>query len=91
MSCSFEDDELEQVTNFTFKKKEKINPDIKIDSKIVPKFLSNTERKNIYTEEVKKLEIKEKEREKICKEHNKLYLTSKPGKYTNSYSSGNFF
>ena len=88
MSLSFDDD-LGEVNEFKLKKKEIINPDVKKDLKIVPVFLSNEERKNIYNEEIKRIDHVEKEREKKCKEHKQTYIQLKYNK--NKYSSsGNY-
>ncbi len=87
MSLSF-DDELEQINEFKLKKKEIINPDVKNDLKIIPKFLTNEERMNIYKEEVKKTEKIEKEREKKCKENKQIYISSKYNRNKYAYLSG---
>lgn len=88
MSLSFEDDIGEEVNEFKLKKKETINPDVKNDLKITPKFLSSEERKTIYNEEIKKIELREKEREKICKENKRLCIGAK---YNKQKNSGTYF
>lgn len=81
MSLSFDDDELGEVTEFKLKKTEIVNPEVKKDTKITPVFLSNEDRQKIYLEELRKIDQKGKEREKLIKENVSLYLNSRDGRY----------
>jgi len=83
MALSFEDEDIQQVTEFKIKKKESlVNSDLAKENKITPTYLSSEDRERLYKEELKKLEAKEKEREKAVKEHLYLYLNAKDGKYS---------
>ncbi len=86
MALSFEDEEFDQVTEFKIKKKESlVNPELVKDNKMVPVFLSIEDREKLAKEELKKLEFKEKEREKAVKEHLNLYMHSRDGKFSGIY------
>lgn len=81
MALSFDDQEMEQVTEFKIKKKESlVNHDGIKENKIIPVFLSSEDRERLAKEELKKLELKQKEREKAVKENMNLYLNSRDGK-----------
>lgn len=83
MALSFEDEEMNQVTEFKIKKKESlVNPDLVKENKMVPVFLSSEDREKLAKEELKKLDLKEKEREKVVKENLNLYLHSRDGKHS---------
>jgi uncharacterized protein (UPF0297 family) len=86
MALSFEDEEMDQVTEFKIKKKENlVNPNMNKENKIVPVFLSSEDREKLAKEELRRLQIKEKDREKAVKDNMNLYLHSR-----NRKNSGNF-
>ncbi len=81
MALSFEDEEMDQVTEFKIKKKENnINTELAKENKIAPVYLSSEDREKLYKEELKKLKQKERDREKAVKENLNLYLNSRDGK-----------